>query len=351
MTLAADRLVDWGTARAVGGQVAARGVVLSPEDRATLPEHFEQVVPEAESIVGEFTGLEPGVYPSRPWVQTRADWLGANLRGFERVMEPFAHKLLDDRRDGASGVIRRHVLGAQIGALLGYLGRRVLGQYDPFAPPDDDGLIYFVAPNIVGIERRFSFPQRDFRLWLAFHETCHRLQFGGVPWLRGHLAGSVERYLTSVELDPRWLLDRLEHALKEVRAGGLDHRDLGWFALLMTEDQRDMVRRLQGLMSLLEGHATFVMNSVVRERVPMADAFHQTLHERRTKRGMEKAFQKVIGFDVKVRQYDQGERFVSSVVAEVGMDRFNRIWESPANLPTLGEIARPERWVARVAAF
>jgi putative hydrolase len=104
-------------------------------------------------------------------------------------------------------------------------------------------------------------------------------------------------------------------------------------------------------MSLLEGHATFVMNSVVRERVPMADAFHQTLHERRTKRGMEKAFQKVIGFDVKVRQYDQGERFVASVVAEVGMERFNRIWESPANLPSLEEIARPERWVARVAAF
>ena len=99
------------------------------------------------------------------------------------------------------------------------------------------------------------------------HSSVHRLQFGGVPWLRGHLAGSVERYLTSVELDPRWLLDRLEHALKEVRAGGLDHRDLGWFALLMTEDQRDMVRRLQGLMSLLEGHATFVMDRFIARHI------------------------------------------------------------------------------------
>jgi coenzyme F420 biosynthesis associated uncharacterized protein len=351
MSLAAERLVDWATARAVGSRVAARGASLSAEERSALRTDFERVVPEAEAIVGGFTGLEPGTYPSRPWVQTRAEWLGANLRGFERVMEPFARKLVDGRREGPSGAVRRHVLGAQIGALLGYLGRRVLGQYDPFAPPDDEGLIYFVAPNIVGIERKFSFPHRDFRLWLAFHETCHRLQFGGVPWLRGHLAGSVERYLTSVELDPRWLLDRLEHALKEVRAGGLGHRDLGWFALLMTEDQRDMVRHLQGLMSLLEGHATFVMNSVVRERLPMADAFHATLHERRTKRGMEKAFQKVIGFDVKVRQYDQGERFVSAVVEAIGMERFNRIWDSPSNLPTLEEIAQPDRWVARVGAL
>ena len=138
--------------------------------------------------------------------------------------------------------------------------------------------------------------------------------------------------------------------MKEVRAGGLDHRDLGWFALLMTEDQRDMVRRLQGLMSLLEGHATFVMNSVVRERVPMADAFHQTLHERRTKRGMEEAFQKVIGFDVKVRQYSLGEEFVREAIRQVGMERFNRVWEGPGYLPKMDEIASPDAWVARVAA-
>lgn len=351
MDLAADRLVDWRTARVVGARVAARGAVLTPFDRSIMEQHFDEVVPEAEAIVGGFTGLQAGTYPSRPWVQSRAEWLSANLRGFERVMEPFARKLLQaQRQDGPPAAMRRHVLGAQVGGLLGYLGRRVLGQYDAFAPPDDEGTIYFVAANIAGMERRFGFPQREFRLWIAFHETCHRLQFGGVPWLRGHLWSSVERYLTSVELDPRWLLDRLEHAVREAARGGLGKSDLGWFALLMTEDQRDMVRRMQALMSLLEGHATFVMNSVVRERLPMADAFHRTLHERRQKQGVEKAFQKAIGFDVKVRQYDQGERFVSAAVEAVGMERFNRIWESASNLPTLDEIARPDHWVARVGA-
>jgi coenzyme F420 biosynthesis associated uncharacterized protein len=348
--LAAERLVDWNTARMVGGQVTGTSAPLTSTDRARLAEDFAEVVSEAESIVSDFAGLQAGDYPSRAWVMTRKEWLDANLRGFERVLEPFARKLMDGKNNGGVGVVRRHVLGAQIGGLLGYLGRRVLGQYDVFAPPDDDGLIYFVGGNIAGLERRFKFPQREFRLWLAFHETCHRLQFGGVSWLRPFLSESVERYLTSVELDPRWLLDRLENAVREVRSGGFDQRGLGWFALLMTEDQRDMVRRMQAMMSLLEGHATFVMNSVVRERLPQAALFHRVLHERRTKPGVEKAFQKVIGFDVKVRQYDQGERFVASVVQSVGMARFNRIWESPTNLPTIEEVARPELWVARVAA-
>lgn len=350
MTLAAEKLVDWRTASRVGGQVSGAGPRLSAIERAQLLEDFSVVVPEGEAIVEGFTGLSPGTYASRPWVMTRQQWLDANLRGFERILEPFAQKVLAGREDGSSASVRRHVLGAQVGALLGYLGRRVFGQYDAFVPPDDDGLIYFVGPNIAGMERRHAFPPREFRLWIALHEVCHRLQFGGVPWLRGYLSGMVERYLTSVEFDPRWLLDRVTNAIGEVRRGQFQDRGLGWFFLLMSEDQREMVRRMQALMSLLEGHATFVMNSVVREHLPQAVAFHRTLHERRNKGGVEAAFQRVIGFDVKVRQYDQGERFVAGVVERVGMDRFNRIWEAPANLPTIEEIARPDDWVARVAA-
>jgi len=119
--------------------------------------------------------------------------------------------------------------------------------------------------------------------------------------------------------------------------------------MLMTPDQRDIVRRIQAAMSLLEGHASFVMNSVSRDHIPNAALFHRRLRERRQAAGMEKAVQRAIGFDAKVRQYEIGERFVSSVVERVGTEGFNRIWESASNLPSLDEIARPEAWVARVA--
>jgi coenzyme F420 biosynthesis associated uncharacterized protein len=350
VTFAAERLLDWRTAGLVGRKVAGIGAPLSPVERAKLFEDFGELVPHAERLVEEFTALSPGPVRSRPWVMTRDEWLDANLRGFERFLEPFARKVLTDRSNGTLASMRRRVLGAQLGGLLGYLGHRVLGQYDMFLPPDDDGLIYFVGANVAGVERKFRFPPREFRLWIALHEVTHRLQFGGAPWLRGHLSGLMESYLDSVEIDPGWLIERLRTALADLKAGRTEHRGFGWVFLLMTPDQRDLVRRMQATMSLLEGHASYVMDGVSVDRISSAGRFRRTVQQRRTRAGVEKAFQKAIGFDVKVRQYDLGQRFVSIVVERVGTSGFNRVWQGPASLPTMDEIGRPDDWVARVHA-
>lgn len=350
MTFDADRMADWGLARRVGARVAAPGPALSPVDRARLREDFAEVVPEAESLVAEFTGLSPDGYASRPWVMSREEWLGANLRGFQTLLEPVAARLTDRRPGGAVAGTRRVVVGVEIGGLLGYVSRRVLGQYDLFLPPDDDGLLYFVAPNVVGVERRFGFRPRDFRLWLSLHEVAHRLQFGGVPWLRGHAMGLIRSYLAEMELDVGRLLASVRRAREEVRRGTVEVRGMGWVMLLMTPTQRRVFEDLQALMALLEGHGTFVMNEVARGRVSGAAAFDRGIRERRMRRGPERAFQKAIGFDVKARQYDVGERFVAGVVARVGMQGFNRVWAEPGNLPSLIEVSNPAAWLARVSA-
>lgn len=349
MVLAAERLIDWKAARTVGGRIAGEGPLLSALERARIREDFAEVVSQAEELVERFTGLSPGPNRSRAWVMTRSEWVAANLRGFEQIVEPFARKLVGERRDSALAGVRRVALGAQVGGLLGYLGRRVLGQYDLFLPPDDDGLLYFVGPNVVGVERRYRFPARDFRLWLALHEVAHRLQFGGVPWLRGHLSGLVDSYLSTIDLDPRRLVDSLRRAVEEARKGA-EWRGFGWIFLLMTPDQRETFRRMQAVMTLLEGHGNFVMDAVGKHRITGGGAFRRKLRERRNRPGVERAFQKAIGLDVKVRQYDLGERFVAKVVEQVGMEGFNRVWDNARNLPSLEEVGRPEAWVARVGA-
>ena len=350
MPLAAEKLVDWGTAQLVGSKVAGLGTRLSPLDRARLFEDFGELVPEAEQMVGSFTLLHPGSSRARALVMTRDEWLAANLRGFERILEPFARKMTSARPDGPLAGARRRVLGAQLGGLLGYLGHRVLGQYDMFLPPDDEGLIYFVGANVAGIERKFHFQRREFRMWIALHEVTHRLQFGEAPWLRGYLTGLMDSYLEAMEIDSGWLVDRLRSALAELKSGRRDAQGLGWFFMLMTPDQRELVRQMQSAMSLLEGHASFVMDLISLDRIPSAGRFRRTLHQRRSKAGVEKAFQRAIGFDVKVRQYDLGQQFVSQVVERVGMEGFNRIWAGPGTLPTMDEIGRPDDWVARVHA-
>jgi coenzyme F420 biosynthesis associated uncharacterized protein len=349
MPFAAERLIDWHTATLVGDRVAGTGTMLSAVERARLVEDFGELVPQSEVLVREFAGLS-GEYRARAWVMTRRQWLEANLGGFERVLEPFARKIVAHQGEGALARVRRTVLGAQVGGLLGYLGHRVLGQYDILLPPDDAGLLYFVGPNVAGLERRLGFPAREFRQWLSLHETCHLVQFSAAPWLRGYVTGLMHDYLSTVELDPGWLLHSIRRAFDELRSGRTEHRGFGWIFLLMTPDQRELLRRMQAVMSLLEGHANFVMDSVAEDRIPQAAWFRRTLHERRNRTGVEKAFQKAIGFDVKVRQYDIGERFVATVVQTVGMERFNRAWERAESLPTIDEIRHPEAWVSRVAA-
>jgi coenzyme F420 biosynthesis associated uncharacterized protein len=351
MGLASDRLLDWKAAHTVGARTAGPGPVLRPVERARVLEDLSEVVPFSSARVQEFTGLTIDGYPARPWVMTRADWIGANLRTFNGVLEPFAQRVLSKSGDGPLAGVRRGALGVQVGILLGYLSRKVLGQFDIFLPPDDDGLIYFVAPNLAGVERRFGFKERDFRLWVTLHEVSHRVQFGAVPWLRGHVASLASTYLGSMDLDPRRMLERIKHAAESVRRGQAEWRGLGWVFLLMTPDQQETFRRMQAVMSLLEGHGNYVMNRLGEELIPDAPMFKRRLDERRKGRGaVERGVQRTIGFDVKARQYDIGEQFVAEVVSRTGMDGFNRVWGGPSNLPTLDEIGRPDAWMARVGA-
>lgn len=344
---ATARLVDWPAARRIGARVAGGGPETGRTARARLREDFAEVVPEVEKRIAEFTGLAIEGPATRPWVMSRAEWVAQNLRGFETILDPLADRLVRRTSRGAVAAFRRKALATQMGGLLGYLGRRVLGQYDLFLPPDDRELLYFVGPNVIAIERRFGLVPHEFREWLALHEVTHRVQFAGVPWLRGHLLGMVSEYLDSIEVDPRRLLDTVRRAVREARSSE-GWRGLGFVFLMMTPQQRDIFRRMQALMSLLEGHGNYVMTSLSEGRLPTAERMRRVLRERRHSAGVNRMFQKAIGLDAKVRQYDVGERFVAEAVARSGHHGFARVWEHPDHLPTLEEIARPGAWVERV---
>jgi coenzyme F420 biosynthesis associated uncharacterized protein len=343
----AARLADWDTALSVGRRVAGPGVSVPAVERARMREDFADLVPLSEALVRDFTGLSNGSVRSRAWVMGRGEWIRANLGGLQRMLEPLADRIL--AKQSGQGAIRRKAIGAQAGALLGYVSRRVLGQYDAFLPPDDEGLLYLVGPNVAEVERRFALPQRDFRLWISLHEVTHLVQFAAAPWLRGHIRDQIDRYLGGISLGSKELGEQLRRAVDEIRAGA-DPRGLGGLFLLLTPEQREVVMHVQGVMSLLEGHASFVMNEVGEGRVDELGRMRAALAERRRRAGsVERTFQRAIGFDKKIQQYDAGEHFVREVVARAGMEAFNRVWLDPSALPSVEEVAEPDRWIERVA--
>jgi coenzyme F420 biosynthesis associated uncharacterized protein len=311
-----------------------------------MREDFAELVPFAESLVCEHTRLEVRGFRSRGWVMSRTEWMRQNLNGLQRVLDPLAERILAKYPQRSE--IKRQAMGAQAGALFGYIARRVLGQYDVLLPPDDEGLLYFVGPNVAETERRYSLPPRDFRLWVAMHEVTHRVQFSAASWLRGHLAHMVNAYLDSVSVESGDLLEQLRRAIDEIRAGA-NWRGAGAVYLILNPEQRTLFKRMQGMMSLLEGHASFVMNEVAREHVADVDRMRRALAARRRSSRVDRTVQKAIGFEQKIRQYDSGERFVRQVVDRIGIQGFNLVWDGPGSLPSVEEIAEPRRWVERVA--
>jgi coenzyme F420 biosynthesis associated uncharacterized protein len=342
----AARLVDWSTAAEVGKTVGGPGPSIPALERARMREDLAVVVPEAQDLVTELTEMRVEGFRARPWVMSRGEWVATNLTGLQRLLEPVANRLLTDKNRSE---LRRKGLGVQIGILLGYVSRRVLGQYDVFLPPDDEGLLYFVGPNLAEVERKFGLDGHGFRLWVSLHEVTHRVQFGGTPWLRGYLSSLVDAYLDTVQMDTAQLVAQVKRAIDDVRSGAIDWRGPNALLLLLTPQQRDLFHKMQALMSLLEGHASYVMNVAAVGRIGELERMRLALKERRRSSGAEKAFQRAIGLESKVRQYDAGEHFVREVVGRVGWDGFNLVWRSAAELPTMDEIGRPERWLQRVA--
>jgi coenzyme F420 biosynthesis associated uncharacterized protein len=247
--------------------------------------------------------------------------------------------------------------------LLSFMSSRVLGQYETFAPASRDlpgaeeggGRLLLVAPNIVHVERELEVDPHDFRLWVCLHEETHRTQFTAVPWLRDHLQGEIQSFLGETEMDPMTVLERIREAAQSLAGGrpeGERDEDGGrsLVELVQTPAQREILGRLTAVMSLLEGHADFVMDGVGPSVVPSVAEIREKFQQRRAKGAsrLDLALRRLLGLDAKLRQYRDGERFVRAVVEEVGMDGFNRVWTSPNTLPTKAEIAAPADWIARV---
>jgi coenzyme F420 biosynthesis associated uncharacterized protein len=354
-------MVDWGLAVAAARQLVPPGPSVSGEEAAEVVRELRELAAEAETHVRAATELAATESTRPANVVDRAGWIEANVAGFQVVIDPLVDELLA-RRPGLStsgllGSVGARLTGLQLGAVLAYLATRVLGQYELFLPPepagnDAGGRLTLVAPNIVATERALGVAPRDFRLWVCLHEATHRTQFTAVPWLREHVRGEIAAYLLASDLDPAALLRRLRAAIGAVADAVRGRNELSLLEIVQTPEQRTVLDRLTGVMSLLEGHGEYVMDGVGPDVVPTVAEIRRRFDSRRHEaRGAERVLRRLFGIDLKLRQYEQGARFVRAVVDTVGIAAFNRVWTSPETLPTRAEIADPPAWVARVVGL
>ena len=336
-------MVDWDLAVSAAARLAGPGPTITrPEAEAVVAE-LRADADRSTGLVREFTGLSVGERTAPVLVVDRPGWVQANADGFATILTPLVDKI--SSKKGGPGplghAIGSRVTGAEVGLLLGFLGSRVLGQFDPFFEPA--GRLLLVAPNIVHVERELGADPTDFRLWVCLHEETHRVQFTAVLWMRDHLRTEIANLTETVE-PTRMLEDGLKRFSESFRSEGGSLMDA-----MSTPEQKEVIDRITGVMSLLEGHADVVMDGVGPSVIPSVKDIRKKFTRRRQGVGvLDKFLRRALGLDAKMAQYRDGAAFVRGVVDKVGMADFNVVWQDPAHLPTKAEIADPAAWVTRV---
>ncbi len=344
--------IDWDLARTIAAKVSRNEPEIVGAERERMNADFAEFTALAENLVAEETGLRSLDGHARGQVADRADWVDANIRSFQRLLKPMLDKMDEEMNSGVFAAVGPKVAGAELGMLLGWMSTRVLGQYDLLViedeNPEEQDMVYYVGSNVAALEKRFAFPERDFRLWLALHEVTHRAQFTGVPWMREHFLGLVATTMNEADPDPQRFIDGLRRAL-EVKKSGKDPLDDGGLAgVFASEKQRETLDHIGGLMSLLEGHGDVTMDRAGIGYVHNADRFGRILRQRRQNATKFVALiQKLSGLEAKMKQYAQGEAFIEAVEDHGGRDLMDRVWEGPTMLPLLAEIRDPDMWIDR----
>jgi coenzyme F420 biosynthesis associated uncharacterized protein len=333
------RLIDWERVEEIA--LARCG---EPRDLPADPapaETYQQIAAHLEPLLADALG--PGaaasgsrVYPGLTAVGRR-QWVRFNIRIFRQMFEPLEglQQLIPGSlmlSFGQKGLTR------YLGLMLGLLARRVLGQYDPALlgrEPVETTSLILVEPNVQAWAQKDKLPIDELRRWLAMHEMTHAWEFKAHPWLQTYLEGLLKDVLVG----------RLGDGHRPTRLELIRTLTIG------VGQQWKAISKLQAVMSLLEGYSNLVMNEVGRRELPhfaLLEGAYRRRQEQRTP--LERAFLRLTGLEMKMRQYVLGERFCREVRDAGGQDLLARVWEGPQWLPTMAEIQRPHLYIERARA-
>jgi coenzyme F420 biosynthesis associated uncharacterized protein len=336
------RLVDWDAVRrtAYDRSSSAPGEVDS-ETAAEIARDCDRIAADLAQLMVEVCE-RPLVHFPRFAVLDRRGFVDVNIDIAQRLLVP-VEELRGTLGESRATALGRGVMNRYIGVLFGIMSQRVLGQYDPvlsLGPPPQDAspALYLVEPNLAGFARVAGAPIEPLRRWLILHELTHAWQFGENGWLREHLEGMMDSMVRSslahavgdgagAQPNTRQLLERLPEAVRTQLRG---------------------IAQVQAVMSVLEGYANFVMHRVGRGHLDHFDELEAAFARRRAQRTViERAVLAITGINMKMRQYEVGERFCESVAGAGGVTLLNRVWERAEMMPTPAELRSPQTWVSR----
>ncbi len=362
--------VDWDFAEWIAVRTSGASDFAGSPEALSMSRQLDSLTHEAQTLVEDFCELRSRAGTAKAEVIDRKTWIQRNIAGFRHIIDPLADKMsisshVSERRplgllSQAGRTVSSKVLGLELGIVLGVLSQRVLGQYDLLlaeeASEDSDegpstpgGVVYYVGPNIMRLEKTHGFSVRDFRFWIALHEVTHRTQFTAVDWLRPYFLGLVDEGLGGFQMDTDHVAEAAKSAFDRIKSGKNPISDDGIVSLFISPEQKKSISKVQALMTLLEGHGNYVMDSLGADHVHGQAYMSRVLRERRQQGGFAKLVLRLIGMEMKMRQYEEGQKFINSVDARLGIRGLDPAWLAEENLPTLEELrGGADSWIERI---
>ncbi len=337
----------------LAGRIAGSYPLDETYHRQALAAEMARTTDEVSGLVSAATGL---TLPGQPTtvVIGRTEWIERNVASFTHLVEPLTRQLeqrVEESGGNSRGVasLSRRVVQTEMTAVLGIIARRVLGQYELVLPTGEDGdVVTYVGPNILQLERTHQFRPDEFRFWVALHEMTHRAQFQGIPWMRDYFMGLVTELMEQSTPEAGRLGRIIDELARRYGSGTPLIDDRGLLGLFASPEQGVVIDKVQALMSLLEGHGHVVMDRVGKDHLRSQSRMSKVLKARRKDKKLATFF-KLTGLEMKMNQYEQGERFIKAVETRAGWETIGLAFRGVSSLPTLEEIENPERWLSRVA--
>jgi coenzyme F420 biosynthesis associated uncharacterized protein len=339
-------MIDWSLARRVSRLAAGP---IAPSVR--LPGDLDALAADAERRVVAYTGLTPGGPLPPPEAVDRSQWADINIDSMGHLLNPIAEKLgpKSGPLKGPLNAAASAILAVEIGGLTGLLSQRVLGQYElVLLDGDRPTRLLFLAPNLLEAAEKLEVDPAQMVAWVAFHEVTHAVQFTAVPWLRPHLAGLLGELMAGMDAEVDWKAVAKLPSRQDVEALVRSLREDGLVMVLAGPQRRELLDQVQATMALIEGHAEHVMDAVGRDALPDLDQLRAALDRRRANRGGPwRLLERLLGLELKMKQYEVGKRFCDHVVEREGVAALHRAFTAPETLPTWAELEDPDAWIAR----
>jgi coenzyme F420 biosynthesis associated uncharacterized protein len=342
-------VVDWVVAEWIATRVAGSGSA-----GRTPRVDLAAMAVDAEARVVAYTGLAPTAPLPAPEGVGRAEWVRANLGSMRKLMDPMLARAgtgLGPIKPAAQLMVG-FTVSAEVGLLVGYMAQRVLGQYELVLLEDAEQApprLLFVMPNLEKAVASFQADEQEFMTWVTLHEVTHAVQFSGVPWLQAHLSDLIKELMASAEVRLDTQRKRRLPSRAELRRIAAAVRRGDFIAVVTNDAERGTIDRVQAVMAVIEGHAEHVMDAVAPELLPSLPELRDALDSRRRNQSrLSRVVGRLLGLELKMRQYERGKIFCDAVVAAAGPAGLSYVFSAPEALPSLAEIEDPGAWLGRV---